>query len=164
MPAIARIGSRAIGWLVRSVRIEYGLAIILLLVVGVQMSLSPAYQALQAQLQLGFHESYQEGQVRLDLRVAPAHVGFNDFGVDVVDNRPGADQVPATVLLRLQPNDNTAPAQVDTKQTEPGRYTARGSYFSNKGAWQVEVILRKSGFYDITHWFTVDVEQRSAVN
>jgi copper transport protein len=160
LPAMARVGARAAGWLGRTVRIEYVLAILLLLVIGVLMSLSPAYQALQAQRQLGFHEHYQEGAVQMDLRVAPAQVGENEFGVDIIDHRPGADQVPATVLLRFQMvAEDMGTTQVEAKETSPNRYTARGSYFSMLGAWQVDVILRKSGYDDSRHMFTINLEK-----
>ncbi len=160
LPAMTRAGVRAITWLARTVRIEYGLALVLLLVIGTLMSLSPAYQALSLQQQMGFHESYQEGQVRMDLRVAPAKVGINEFGADIVDNRPGADKAPAAVLLVISSDANhISTIRVDTKETEPGRFTARGSYLSIVGAWQVDIILKKDGFYDLTHEFVVNLQK-----
>jgi copper transport protein len=162
LPAMARVGARTAGWLGRTVRIEYGLAMLLLLVIGALMSLSPAYQALQAQRQLGFHERYQDGAVQMDLWVAPVQVGENEFGVDISDRRPGAGQVPSSVLLRFQMAEDTmdmGTTQVETKETSPNRYTARGSYFPMLGAWQVDVILRKAGFDDVRHTFILDLEK-----
>jgi len=35
------------------------------------------------------------------------------------------------------------------------RYTVRGSYFSMAGHWQMEVIVRRAGFDDVTHVFVL---------
>ncbi len=160
MPRMARSDARAFRWLGRTVRAEYVLALLLLLVVGALMSLSPAYEALKAEQSMGFHETYREGQVRIDLRVAPARVGENEVGVDVEDDRPSAGSVPPTVLLRihmLMENMDMGTIQIPAKPAEKNRYTARGSFLTMNGTWQIEVILRKAGFDDVRHVFVIDL-------
>jgi copper transport protein len=160
MPRMLGAGTRAFEWLGRSVRMEFLIALVLLLMVGALMSLAPGSEALQADYRAGLHETYQANQVKMDFRVAPAKVGENEFGVDISDHRPNADGVKPTVLLRIQAADgSTGQTQVAAAPDQNGRFTARGSYFSRMGIWQVLVIWRKDGFDDITHVFTVDLQQ-----
>jgi hypothetical protein len=91
------------------------------------------------------------------LRIAPARVGDDEFGVDITDKRPGAADVPPTVLLRLTMVDHGTTTQVEATHSQGLRYTARGSYLSMAGHWQVEVILRRSGFDDVRHTFDLDL-------
>lgn len=156
--------------LLQNVRVEYALALGVLLAAGGLMSLPPGRQALAADYRQGSHEVYSEGGVRLDFRVAPAQVGDNELGVDASDARPGAGAVQPTVLLRIQSEDSSstqAQTQVEARPDSPGRWdsgrwTARGSYFSQMGVWDVEVIWRKPGFDDVTHVFSVDLAKIAA--
>jgi hypothetical protein len=45
--------------------------------------------------------------------------------------------------------------QVEAEAAGNGRYTVRGSYLSLAAPWQILVILRRPGFDDVTHTFTV---------
>ncbi len=158
LPAMARVGQRAFVRLGRSVRVELALGALVLVAAGGLVSLSPAYQALQADQRTGLHEAWQGGGVRMDFRVAPVQVGDNEFAVDIVDRRSGADTVVGTALLRMQAEDeSTGVVQVEAKLTTGHRYSARGSYLSKMGAWVVLVIWRKPGFDDVTHEFPVDL-------
>ncbi len=128
------------------------------------MSLSPAYTALQAEKKMGFHQAYREGQVQIDFRIAPDVVGQNEFGVDVQDNRPGANQAPPTVLLRfrmLMEGMDMDVTQVTATPSVSQRYILKGSYMSMSGTWQVEVIVRRPGFDDVTHTFTIDLRDQN---
>ena len=150
----------AFQWLGRTVRAEYGLALLLLFVVGALMSLSPAYAALQADRKMGYHEQYREGPVQIDLRIAPAVVGQDEFGVDVQDNRPNTGQPAPTVLLRfrmLMEGMDQDTTQVTAAPSGHHRYTVRGSYMSMEGIWEVVVIVRRPGMNDIQHAFTIDL-------
>ncbi len=158
LPRIARRGGQALHWLGQSVRVEIVLGGLALLAAGGLVSLAPAYQALQADQRIGLHEHWSGDGVSMDFRVAPVQVGDNEFAVDIVDRRPGADTVTGTTLLRIQASDeSTGQVQVEARLTASHRYTARGSYLSKMTAWDVLVIWRKKGFDDVTHVFTVDL-------
>ena len=160
LPRIARAGQRMLRRLGQSVRVEIMLGALLLLAVGGLMSLSPAYDALLATRRQGLHERWQGDRVRMDFRAAPVQVGENEFGVDIVDQRPGAEMAAGSVLLRIQAADGSSGAvQVEARPTSPGRYTARGSYFSKMAAWNILVIWRKPRFNDVTHVFSIDLVQ-----
>ncbi len=160
LPRIARLGQRALRRLGQSVRVEIALGALLLLAVGGLMSLTPAFEALQADRRMGLHESWQGDGVRMDFRLAPVQVGDNEFALDVVDSRPGADQAVSVALLRIQAADgSTGAVQIQANLTADHRYIARGSYLSKMGVWKVLAIWRKPGFNDVTHVFVVDLRQ-----
>lgn len=138
------------------------LALAVLVATAVLTAAAPATEALSAQRRLGIHKEAQQGGVRVGMWIAPGQVGYNEFGVDVNDARPGAASITPTVLLRFSTvsHDKGAEHEMGTTQVEAesdgnGRYVARGSYISMGGTWQVEVILRRSGFNDVRHTFDV---------
>jgi hypothetical protein len=47
--------------------------------------------------------------------------------------------------------------QTEAARSEGERYTTRGSFTSMGGRWNIEVVLRRAGFDDITHVFQVDI-------
>jgi uncharacterized membrane protein len=162
LPAMARSDLRAFRWLARTVPVEYGLGLLLLIAVGALMSLSPAFAALKAEQSMGYHEAYHEGPVQIDLRIAPAQPGENEFGVDVRDGRPGAVQKSPTVLLRfsmVMEGMDMGGVEATATPSGPQRYTVRGSYLPMSGDWQVQVIVRKPGFNDVQHTFTIELEK-----
>ena len=159
-PRLKREGT--VRWFGRTIRTELAIGVVVLVATAVLTAVSPASEALVAQRQLGIHESAQTGGVGIDLRIAPGQVGYNEFGVDITDPRPGAEAVQPQVLLRFTTlshdkgsQHDMGTTQVEAKGEENGRYTARGSYISMGGTWQVEVIMRRSGFDDVRSTFTL---------
>jgi copper transport protein len=147
--------ARAFG---RTVRTELVLGLVVLLAVGVMTSVAPSTTAWEAHERLGLTQAAKENNVDLTLRVAPAQVGDNEWAVDVTDNRPGAQAAPAKVILRFgMLGMEMEPLQIDTATHDKQRYTARGSYTSMGGRWNVEVVLRRAGFDDVTHTFELDI-------
>jgi hypothetical protein len=133
-----------------------------LLASGVMTAVSPARDALLAQRRLGILQIARMGDVQMKLLVAPGQVGDNEFGVDILDRRPGAEQVAGQVLLRFTSIDmNMGTIQVETVSQDGLRYVARGSYLSMAGAWQVEVILRKPRFDDVRKTFILQTQSPS---
>jgi hypothetical protein len=99
----------------------------------------------------------------LVLRVAPAQIGDNEFAVDVMDKRPGAPQAPSRVLLRFDLfGTDLGVVQTAATQMDAQRYTARGSFTTIGGHWNVEVVLRRAGFDDVRHTFQLDILRSAA--
>jgi mono/diheme cytochrome c family protein len=133
-----------------------------MLAAGVLTATPPATSSMEAQRRLGFLESIETDQVRLTLRVAPMQVGDNEFAVDIVDRRPGADAIKPEVLLRMGVSGGGLGLnQVEAVPTGAGRYTARGTFITLPGQWEVDVILRRPNYDDVVHRFTLDVGTRS---
>jgi hypothetical protein len=102
----------------------------------------------------------QSGNVNLVLWVAPGKAGDNELAVDVSDRRVGVDATKDTALLRLQMMEANAMGvtQVETLSQDHFRYSARGSYLSMVGHWQVEVIVRQPGVNDVRHTFVIMIQ------
>jgi copper transport protein len=147
----------------RTVRTELIFGILLLLVVGVMTSVAPAKTAWEAheKLFIGMVREERLDDVQLTLRIAPYQVGDNEFAVDVVDNRPGAKAVEGAILLRLKRLDvDTGILQIETQTEEGQRFTARGSYLSTLGVWELEVIVRRPGFNDVRAKFEFTLPEK----
>ena len=157
-PRLGRGGQAAAVALARTVRIELVVGALALLAGGVLIGVAPAHDALQASRLLGPSREAQIGPVRLAFRVAPGRIGDDAFGVDVRDGRPGTADSPAQVLLRLSmAGMDMGTTQVETTSQDGKRYVAAGSYLAMSGIWQIEVILRRSGFDDVTQDFAVPI-------
>jgi mono/diheme cytochrome c family protein len=162
-PRLSRAGSSVAPWLGRSVRTELGVGVLVLLAAGLLTGVAPAAEALQAQQRQGLLRTADIGAVKLAFRVAPAQVGYDEFGIDIRDARPGAANVEPQVLLRLTTlGADRGTTQVEAKPGDGGRYTVRGSYFSTAGLWRVEVILRRSGFDDVRQAFDLPIGVQAA--
>ena len=147
----------------RTTAVELGIGLVVLLAAGVLTSSQPAATALDAQRRLGFLDSTETDDVKLTLRVAPVQIGDNEFGVDVVDSRPGADASQPQVLLRLGViGGGLGQTQVEAASTGGGRFTARGTYITLPGQWEIDVILRRPGYDDVVHRFSMQVGVGSA--
>jgi copper transport protein len=157
-PRLKERGQMAVAWLRRTVPMELLLGGLVLLTVAILTGVAPAWEALEAQHRLGFVETAVLDEVRLTLRIAPAQIGENEFGVDIVDNRSGANESESMVILRFQTADVAGITQVETTTTGNGRFTTRGSYLALAGTWEVNVILRRAGFDDVTHTFQIQLE------
>jgi hypothetical protein len=83
--------------------------------------------------------------------------------VEFTDHRPGATAVPPEVLLRVTMLSAHAMGtqQVPTTSADGLRYTARGSYFAMAGPWELEVIIRRSGFDDVRRTFELNIQDGS---
>ena len=82
----------------------------------------------------------------------------------MTDKRPGAQQAPAKVLLRFDMQGMAmGKLQTETQTTDRERYTARGSFTSMGGCWNVEVVLRRAGFDDVSHTFQLDIVRSATI-
>lgn len=152
--------ARSFGW---GVRTELIASALLLLAVGAMTGVAPSKIAWQEHERQGLVQAATVENVNLVLRVAPAQIGDNEFAVDVTDRRPGAQGRPSKVLLRFTMFGHTmGTLQTEARTTNQERYSARGSYMSMGGRWQIEVVLRRAGFDDVKHTFQMDIV-RSAV-
>jgi copper transport protein len=141
-----------------NVRIELVTGALLLLAVGAMTSVAPSKTAWEQHERQGLAQVATLGDVQLTLRVAPAQIGDNEWAVDVTDRRPGAQNAPAKVLLRFDMEGMTAgKLQSETQTADKARYITRGSFTSMGGRWNVEVVLRRAGFDDVTHTFQLDI-------
>jgi len=163
-PRLRKPGKRLARAFGRSVRAELVAGALLLLAVGAMTSVAPSQTAWEAHEQLGLAQEVTAGDVDLVLRVAPARIGDNEWAVDVTDKRAGAQTAPAKVLLRFDMlGMEMGELQTEAKPANQERYTARGSFTSMGGRWNVEVVLRRAGFDDVRHTFQMDIVRSAAL-
>jgi copper transport protein len=144
-----------------TVPLEMALGIILLLAVGVLSGVFPAFDALQAQREQGLIERANVDGVDILVRVAPGEAGDNEIGVEFSDTRPGAAMVAPEVLLRLTAlSMDMGTQQVEATSADGLRYSARGSYFPMTGPWELEVIIRRTGFNDVRRIFQLEIQDK----
>lgn len=164
-PRLRRLGGQLGGAFGRTVRAELAIGALLLLAVGALTSVAPSAVAWQEKERQGIAQEVTVGDVDLVLRVAPAWIGDNEFAVDVADRRPGAQDAASKLLLRFDMvGMEMGELQTEAASADAQRYTARGSYVSMGGRWNVEVVLRRAGFDDVRHTFEVDILRSATPN
>jgi copper transport protein len=162
-PRLHEEGNNAQNALGRTVRLEMALGILLLLVVGILSGVAPAFEALKTRQEQGIIETASVDGVDMLLRVVPGASGENEIGVEFTDPRPGASAVQPEVLLRLTSMSmDMGTQQVQALSVDGLRYTARGSYFSMAGPWELEIIIRRPGYNDIRHAFELEIQNMSS--
>jgi copper transport protein len=162
-PRLQKDGDNARTALGRTIRIEMILGVFLLLAVGVLAGVAPAFEALQARQRQGIVETARVDGVNMLVRVAPGEGGENEIGVEFNDPRPGANAVTPEVLLRLSSlSMEMGTQQVQTTSSDGLRYTARGSFFSMAGPWELEIIIRRPGYDDIRHAFELEIQDTTS--
>jgi len=144
----------------RTVIIEFGISVVLLVAVGSLTSFSPpAKTALPGSL-ISLHQGQVSG-LKYTLAISPERVGDNIFELELKDanNQPVVN--PNQVLLRV----NHLTMEMGVQELElkpvvgkPGRYTATGSLLSMTGDWQIELILRRPGLDDLSWQVKIGVQ------
>lgn len=161
-PQLRKSGDRLARPFIQTIRWEVVLGVLLLLAVGTMTSVAPARTAWLEHQRMGIVDRATADDVDLTLRVAPALIGDNEFAVDVVDRRPGAADKPARVLINFgMVGMDMGNLRAETQSRDGVRFTSRGSYTTMAGRWQLEVVLRRAGFDDVTHTFEVDLLESS---
>ncbi len=138
----------------RRVAIEAALGAMLILWVGLFTSLPPA-RVISAPAQIDLQA--QQGDLSIAVQIAPGHPGINDFTVSLASNgEPVADA--SAVLLRFTPNfGNIPPSEATLVGNGHGAYTTRGAYLALADRWQVQVVVRRPGQFDVFKNFDADL-------
>ncbi len=140
-----------------SIRAEWLLGALLLVAVGIMAGTSPAFDALQANRQMGVIGDYHQDGIQLRLWLAPGITGVNETAVDV-SGATGADAATAQVLLRFRKSDGKlGTTQAEAKTNDQTRYSVFGSYFTRAGEWTIQAIYRRPGQNDVSHTFSVSI-------
>jgi copper transport protein len=98
----------------------------------------------------------------VELNVSPGTVGRNTFMVMLVSNgQPVQDA--KEVLLRFTPSrSNVPPSEAQLLSEGGGMYTAKGSYLSLPGDWQVQAVVRRQDKFDAYANFNFSVNAPGA--
>ena len=131
---------------------EVALGATVLLLVGFLTVVSPA-RVLVPPAQPGIVATGVAEDLRVQLRVDPGGAGVNTIAATVrdADGRPvrpaeGVVQVDFRITLA---DGSLGEQEARTEHTGAGIYSARGAWLSLAGDWQVVVLVRRSGQYDV---------------
>ena len=97
--------------------------------------------------------------VRVELRIAPARIGINEYAIQVTDQSGQPVSDASRVSLRFRPIGKAiGTSEVETTSGDDGTYTASGANISLNGLWQIEVAIRRPEAFDQFAAFRVQAE------
>jgi mono/diheme cytochrome c family protein len=146
----------------RVVLAEAGLAVVVLLVVGVLTGVTPTKAT--AGIAEGPFRPFVLDSAAEDLSarlvLSPGRIGPNRFDLTVTHTGGGAIAGDATAVLRVSTLDeDTGIAEVQTERLGAGRFTAAGSYLTTVGFWEISAIVRQPGKDDVTLPFRLSLTE-----
>ena len=91
----------------------------------------------------------QVDDLKMDIAISPGRVGQNTFTLKLATSDGQPVQSAKEVLLRFTPNQgNLPPSELQLIGLGDGTFTARGSYLSLPGDWQVQAVVRREDKFD----------------
>ncbi len=152
--------------LTTATRIEIGLGLAVLLAAAVLIQYPASRQERDAeanvqttQVVVGYDELQDTGPAQVNLTISPKAVGNNSFRVYIFPPSDGSELGEIQrVRLRFKPPDpSQGPSQVIAEPIGFNGYKAVGPFFTNAGAWEVAVDIRRRDVEDVTALFRVAV-------
>jgi copper transport protein len=149
----------------RTVQIEIGLAVLVLLVTAALVQYPTSRQQRSAEQNVetaneaaGFNAVQTAGDVDVQLGISPNQVGTNSYLVYVFPPSTGEPAEVLRVRLRFEsPDTDLGPADIIADPTERNSYKAIGPFFNAPGGWTVSVQVRRAEVDDVTAVFDVKV-------
>lgn len=157
IPRLQRDGDRLAGRLRAAVRLEAGLALMVLLAVGVMLASMPGKQAWRAHEDQGIYRQVRvDEELLLDVRIAPLTAGEATCLVRLPVSLALAAGQEATVWLRFTPLDAHRPPILVQTQTRDGvDYAVRAALMPEAGDWQGEVLVSRPGVPGVRYAFAI---------
>jgi copper transport protein len=116
----------------------------------------PAIQALRG--------SARADDLKMDLTITPGDLGENTFKLQLVSNGTPVTTV-KQALLRFTPQSaNIPPSEGELIAQGDGSYTAKGTYFSLPGGWQVQAVVRRVNKFDAYANFNFSIHKPGEAN
>jgi copper transport protein len=95
-----------------------------------------------------FTDSKKVDDLLVELDISPGRVGQNEFMVMLYSNGQPVDTA-RQVLLRFTPTQaNIPPSEVQLIGDGGGMFSAKGTYLSLPGQWQVQTVVRRENKFD----------------
>jgi copper transport protein len=116
----------------------------------------PAIQALRG--------SARADDLKMNLTITPGNLGENTFKLQLVSNGTPVTTV-KQALLRFTPGvANIPPSEGELISQGDGTYTAKGTYFSLPGSWQVQAVVRRVNKFDAYANFNFSIHKPGEAN
>jgi copper transport protein len=111
-----------------------------------------------------FTSAKQVDDIKIEIYIAPAHIGENEFMLMLVSNGQPVDSA-KQVLLRFTPNQaNIPPSELQLLADGDGMYSAKGTYLSLPGKWQVQAVVRRENKFDVFANFDLTLQAPGSAN
>jgi mono/diheme cytochrome c family protein len=141
----------------RTLRVETGLGVAVLLVAAILTVLPTAYTPPP-----GMQATQASDDLTLTLRVSPGRVGMNDYVLRVED-ATGPVAVVRSARLRFTAASGRVPSsELQLTARGDGTYTARSADLGVADAWLLQTIIRREGEFDTFANFNLALDQREA--
>ena len=86
--------------------------------------------------------------LKIDITISPGRIGQNTFVLHLLSNGQPVQSV-KEALLRFTPSQaNIPPSELELIGQGDGGFTAKGTYLSLPGNWQVQAIVRRQDKFD----------------
>jgi mono/diheme cytochrome c family protein len=100
--------------------------------------------------------------LKMDISISPGQVGQNTFKLMVMANGQPLHSA-KKVLLRFTSNQpNIPPSELELIGQGDGTFTAKGTYLSIPGSWQVQAIVRRADKFDAYANFDIALQKPGA--
>ncbi len=138
-------------WFRRTIIIEVGLALALLVVVGILTSLGPSREAAIAAPKGPFILRGQLADLRYTIGVSPGQVGENILEMELLDSSGKPITQAQAVLARVSMEGMGDPQELQLQPLEnkPGIYRTIATVFTMAGNWSTTITIRRDGLDDV---------------
>ncbi|HKG52760.1 MAG TPA: copper resistance protein CopC [Anaerolineales bacterium] len=101
--------------------------------------------------------------LKMDISISPGRVGQNMFLLTVITSEGHPLHSAKEVLLRFTPDQATiAPFELELIGQGDGTFTAKGTYLSLPGNWQVQAVVRRDDAFDAFANFNFTMQKPGA--
>lgn len=151
---VASWADRAVEILVRFVRAEVAIAVIVLALTAAMVNQPPGKDSVGGPFEASTEAV--EGRGRLDVTVTPSRVGQNDIHLYFFDEE-GRSLVPVDAVEMTAGTDQINPRKLDIEPVTPSHFSSYGASLPAPGIWTLSVTAVKQGE---TSTYTVEVPVR----
>jgi copper transport protein len=112
-----------------------------------------------------FTSIQQVDDIKVEINISPAHVGANEFMLMLISSDGQPIETAKKVLLRFTPSQaNIPPSELQMIGDGSGMYTAKGTYLSLPGKWQVQAVVRRENKFDAFANFDLTLRTPGSAN
>ena len=154
--ASGRVDGFVLRRFLRSIGAEVVLGGAVFLVVAVLTITPPATVTMPAVAREPLILAGEAGDLQIRLTITPAVAGWNRLEVTVPEGQDRSVGTDTRVLLRLvKLDENLNPITIALQPQPQGHYVAEGGELGLPGWWEVEVVVRRRGKFDVSTTFPI---------
>lgn len=98
------------------------------------------------------------------LSISPLQAGFNTFTVTLNDAGQPPQNIQSVLLRFTNVDAGIGPIIATLNKADSGAYSVTGGYLSQAGNWKIDLIVQRTGAYDLHQSFEAAVQSGSGMN